>query len=657
MASRRIASRLLGAFIACVAFAGVLFPSTSATGAASAATVALTPVTASVSPTSTVMLMVRVHNRTSRKLPAGKIAFSTEATLLTSNESVDSWLGKKAGGPLPGAGLGSIDAPSLAANATFDATFSFPASKLARNTTWGVRGISSSYQSDGETIDFARTTVLLAAGTAPATVRLATIVPLTGAPSALGLVSKDELETATSEVGYLTSALALADSNVVTLAVDPRLTTSILTRGDQAPLSSRRWLEALNSRVRDGFWLSYGDSDITGQLQAGARSPVSPGLDDLANIESNSASELPSWPGWNPTLSDVAWPAANTIAAGDIAKLSGLDFRRIIASSGNVTRASETRARVVLDGSAAAVNNDGVSTCLSRAELATDQFNHLAGLSCATAYLASLANAGAGNITVVASLSRVLPSDNAFASLGTTFGAISRFSWVVPTTMSEIFATRVAAASLVSRPEPASRRAQIKQRLANQDKVISFSAVAREPEFVTNPGQRRLAAVLTNGWPTTQSWQVGCASNDALTQDVLNSVSIVTSSTINMVGGQARIPVVIRNDLASPVTVVLHAEPSNARLVVEKNITLTIEQASQSRAYIPVTARVGSGSVELKVSLTNQNGSPVGQVHMIPVRVRADWEAWGLIGLGAIFIALVVAGVIRTLRKRKSSVS
>lgn len=657
MASGRIVSRLLGAFIACVAFAGALIPSTSATGATSAAAIALAPVTASVSPSSTVMLMVRVHNTTSHKLPAGRIAFSAEAAPLTSNESVASWLGKKAGGPLPGTGLGSIDAPSVAANATFDATFSFPASKLGQSSTWGVRGISSSYQSDGETIDFARTTVLLAAGKAPATVRLATIVPLTGTPSALGLVSKEELETATSEVGYLTNALALADSNAVTLAVDPRLTTSIITRGDQAPLSSRRWLDDLNSRVRDGFWLSYGDSDITGQLQAGARSPIVPGLNDLANIETTGTAELPVWPGWNPTLSDVAWPAANTIASGDIAKLSGLNYRRVIASSGNVTRASESRARVVLDGSTAAVNNDGVSTCLSRAELATDQFNHLAGLSCATAYLASLANAGAGNITVVASLSRVLPRDNAFASLASTFAAVSRFSWVVPTTMSEVFAMRPAEASIVSRPEPASRRIQIKQRLANQDKVVSFSAVAREPEFVTNPGQRRLAAVLTNGWPTTQSWQVGCATNDALTQDVLNSVSIVTSSTINMVGGQARIPVVIRNDLASPVTVVLHAEPSNARLVVEKNITLTIEQTSQSRAYIPVTARVGSGSVELEVSLTNQNGSPVGQVHVIPVRVRADWEAWGLIGLGGIFVALVIAGVIRTLRKRKSSAS
>jgi len=657
MASGRIFARLIGAFTAVVALAGGLIP-VAAEASATLGTIAIAPLTASASAATNVTLMVHLHNASGKQLSAGTVSFSTSPEPLTTNSAITDWMSKKAGGPLPGIGLGSMASPGLAANETVNVSFTFPAAKLATTNTWGVRGIAASFRVGNTTVDFGRTTLVLTVGNAPAAVRLATIVPVTSPASALGLVSKEELTTSTSEIGYLNSVLALADKHSVALAVDPRLTTSIVSLGNAAPASATTWLSALNSRVRDGFWLSYGDSDLTGQIQAGADAPMTPSLSDLPNIPQPTAPDqgLPSdtvtWPGWTPTISDVAWPRANSVATGNIDTLASQNYRRFLLASSNL-KSDGAYARVTAESSPVVQVNSGVSSCWSKAEVATDQFSYLAGIACATSYLASLATSSTSSALVVASMSRILPGTAAFASLSSTYAALVNQDWIRPSTLSEVYAAPARSAQLISQRESTSRLARIATRLANQHEVIAFSAVATESDKVINPGQRRLASVLTNGWDTGQAWLVGCATNDSLTAEVLNSVSIVTSSTINMVGGQARIPVVIRNDLESPVTVILHAEPSNARLVVEDNITLTIQERSQSRAYIPVTARVGSGSLDLKVSLTDLFATPIGQVRVIPVRVRADWEAWGLAGIGTVFVALVIAGVIRTVRKRR----
>lgn len=646
MVPRRVFARLIGISTAILALMGLVVPTSMATAATKTGTIAIAPLSATIAPSGTVTVLIRLHNVGPSQVPAGTIRLSSDPSPINSDEAVTSWLAKKSGGALPGNGLGSMPSPALEANATVNTTFSFAAAKLTGPQSWGVRGIAASLEVGSKTLDFARTTLVLTAGPAPAQIRLGTILPLATAPSALGLATKDDLAASTSAVGYLTAALALADKHAVTLAVDPRLTTSITTLGPEAPPSARKWLDGLNAAPRDGFWLAYADSDLTGQLQAGAAAPVVPSLADLPNISNET-----TWPGWTPSITDVAWPRANSIASGNIATLAEANYRRLIASSENL---ATTSARATVDGMATVVTSNGTSQCWSSAEMATDQFAYLSGIACATSYLGATATSSASH-TVIAALSRVLPSESAFASLQSTYSALVNLSWVDPITVGEVFSSSGETATLVSKTESAARLALIKKRLANQDKIVSYSEVATDPAKIINPGARRLASVVTNGWPTQQSMLVGASVNDGLTLDVLNSVSIVASSTINMVGGQARIPVVIRNDLPSAVVVTLRAEPSNARLIVDRSIRVTVEENSQSRAYIPVTARVGSGSVDLEVSLVSEAGRPVGAVHTIPVRVRADWEAWGLVGIGVVFVTLVVAGVIRTVRKRKVS--
>jgi hypothetical protein len=41
---------------------------------------------------------------------------------------------------------------------------------------------------------------------------------------------------------------------------------------------------------------------------------------------------------------------------------------------------------------------------------------------------------------------------------------------------------------------------------------------------------------------------------------------------------------------------------------------------------------------------------------LVPVRVRADWEGFGLVIIAVLFVGLVSTGVVRTLRRNRSVV-
>ena len=115
---------------------------------------------------------------------------------------------------------------------------------------------------------------------------------------------------------------------------------------------------------------------------------------------------------------------------------------------------------------------------------------------------------------------------------------------------------------------------------------------------------------------------------------MLASVSVVPSSTINVVSTETGVPTTIENDLPYPVTVVVDVSPSNGRLIVEERVEQTVEPQSRSTVRVPVAAGVGNGEVTLEVSLTSPTGVPVGTPVEIPANVQADWE-----GLGAAVLA------------------
>lgn len=652
VASRRFLRAIATVTVAVGVLVGAL---TSISLPSSAATASVTlvggPTSATVAANGVVTVAALITNQGSAALAAGTLEIASSEEPLLNEGDLNSWLAGKGN---DGQTLATVNVSAVPAKGSVAVNISIPASALPDPAVWGVRGLLVSYNEGAAAATTLRTTVVLLAPRSPAVVSVATVLPIVGPASSLGLITQAELAKATGVGGYLNVLLNYSTTAPVSYAVDPRITTSILTLGASAPTSATTWLKTLNSTAKSGFWLTYGDSDISGQIQAGAKSPVQPRINDLPNIPepvTGTTWDGLNWPGWAPTLSNVAWPLANSVSPAVLNATASNGYTRVVLSAGNLTGQAPVRSAGVVGKTPAAIVNDTASACAQQLTRADTGPSRNYASACLTAHVAVAASSNPGGASVVLALGRTDSTLNS-GSFANALSTIAGIPFATPTTLNTVYAQANGAVTLAPKSESAPRLTTLKTPLANQNAIVAFSPVAATPDLVINPGARRLAAITSSAWLAHTDWQDGLTANSALTNEVLNAVSIVTSSTINMVSGQARIPVIIRNDLPSAVSVTVRAIPSNARIVVDTTIPLTVEANSQGRAYIPVSARVGSGSVDLKVSLTDRTGNPVGVEAILPVNVRADWETFGLVGLAVVFFGLITAGIIRTIRRR-----
>jgi hypothetical protein len=139
----------------------------------------------------------------------------------------------------------------------------------------------------------------------------------------------------------------------------------------------------------------------------------------------------------------------------------------------------------------------------------------------------------------------------------------------------------------------------------------------------------------------------------ARTTQTLGSVGIQEPSPVQLFTSAAPLPVWVRNDLPWPVNVRLSADPSDARLGVQPLTEVPAQPASNTRVKVPVEARVGSGELDVRFSLTSPTGVPIGDVETARVTVRAEWEGIGLTILGGLIGLLLVIGIVRTVRRRR----
>jgi hypothetical protein len=452
----------------------------------------------------------------------------------------------------------------------------------------------------------------------------------------------------------LTRQLAVAQGRPVAIGLDPRILTSIDVLGDKAPESALTWLSALKSLPNETFLLAYADADISAQAQAGAGSLLTPDTTDvIVPVVQTSATETPSptpasvavtEPLFTPTLNNVAWPASNSVVATDLGIFTASGYTSSILSSGNVT--GNVMSSGVAGGLPSAVTLNGLSSALENNDLAR-----------AASYLAvsSVDETQAGRS--LAALPRETFSITGLTKLGLTLDALAAQSWVGAGTLSSALSSAASELQIVDVPESNQRISVVSSLLARNAAIAAFSTIAETPGLITSPASRELAAVLSVGWINNPEWSEAVSESLRESDKVLNSVSIVTSSTINMVGGQANIPISVLNSLLQPVMVKVEADPNNARLIVNGSKEITIQPESQAKAQIPVQAQVSNGSSILTVSMTSIDGLPIGQPVAIPINVRADWETWGLGAVALAFVGLLTAGVIRTIRRRNKSVA
>jgi hypothetical protein len=140
-----------------------------------------------------------------------------------------------------------------------------------------------------------------------------------------------------------------------------------------------------------------------------------------------------------------------------------------------------------------------------------------------------------------------------------------------------------------------------------------------------------------------------------LTETDAGAVSIVKGSGINLVSRESSLPVAVTNTLAGEVQVIVNLKSSSAKLVVEDStMQLSIPAGTTVNAQFPIRA-IGSGNVVLVSWLTALSGRELGDRVPINLTVNPDIESAAIVLFLSFVTVLMVIGVVRTLRRRKTS--
>ena len=140
-----------------------------------------------------------------------------------------------------------------------------------------------------------------------------------------------------------------------------------------------------------------------------------------------------------------------------------------------------------------------------------------------------------------------------------------------------------------------------------------------------------------------------------LTETDAGAVSIVKGSGINLVSRESSLPVAVTNTLAGEVQVIVNLKSSSAKLVVEDStMQLSIPAGTTVNAQFPIRA-IGSGNVVLVSWLTALSGRELGDRVPINLNVNPDIETAAIVLFLSFVAVLMSIGVIRTLRRRKTS--
>jgi hypothetical protein len=258
---------------------------------------------------------------------------------------------------------------------------------------------------------------------------------------------------------------------------------------------------------------------------------------------------------------------------------------------------------------------------------------------------------------LLATLGRGL--DTQSARVAATLDELAANPQVAAASLTEAIGAPPVPRTLVDEPEDQQRIDNVERILRADSNITAFATVLDDPRALTGPTRRDALALLDVAWLGDRvAWDGAVGEWLVAQRRVLDAVSIVPSSPINVVSSETGVPTTILNALPYPVTVVVDVAPSNGRLVVEDQATVTIDPESRSTVTVPVAAGIGNGEVTLTVSLTSPEGVPVGTPVSIPVNVQADWEGLGAALIGIIVVVFFGVGIwrnIRRLRKKRAA--
>nr|WP_279433506.1 DUF6049 family protein [Agromyces protaetiae] len=332
--------------------------------------------------------------------------------------------------------------------------------------------------------------------------------------------------------------------------------------------------------------------------------------------------------------------------------MRGAGYTTTILDAANVEPINgQPNAAAAVEGESAIVADATLSAALQAAAAATSDAEWGEASGRLSAELALRAAAGETS-TLVATFARdagVQP-----ARVGATLAELEHWPWSPPANLAGAIGAPPTDRTLVDGHQGDGRLGGIRRLFESETSLTSFASVLDDPDVLTAPARRSLLALLDVAWiedPAGWSTAVG----EQLTEwnDARNAISVAPSSQVNVLSAGANFPTTVENKLPYPVNVVVHASPSNGRLVIEEDVTVTVPAESRTNVLVPVKAGVSNGNVVLTVTLSSPTGVPLGQPVQIPANVQADWEGVGATILAVVLVLFFGIGIWRNIRRRR----
>lgn len=516
----------------------------------------------------------------------------------------------------------------------------------------------------------------------PTPVSLAVLVPLTVRPTASGLIDAATLAGYTAPLGVLTRQLDAVIGTPAVIGLDPMIIASIRVLGSSAPASATSWLERLRTSGNEVFALGYADADLVGLDRADAltfRDPVgfgfaidprnfgpavtaSPAPSPSASSTQPAATPDPGTPpplptdaaevlDWTYTLKNIAWPADDTVVAGDVPGLSAAGYTSVVLTSSNV---SATRSGYVdLAGIHGIVADEGITSLVRDAVYSSDPAGPQGTLDRLNTALTGMAAVSPGR-TVVAALDRRWPLGA--LNLHALFDDLNAQTSVLPVGLTTVLGGADPDATVVDEPGDATRENQIESAVRALAVEAQFATVATDPSGVTAPRRLAFLGLLAISWLRgTDDWTTQVNTFLAASTALISSVQIVAGSDLVVGSGATNIPVTVSNALNVPITVYVSvASPSSVLQVRAQKVPITIEPGSSNKAAIPVAA-LTNGEVTTTITLSSVTGVAIGDPDYVNVDLHPGWESVGTTIVVALLVLIFGGGITRNIVKRRAA--
>ncbi len=501
-----------------------------------------------------------------------------------------------------------------------------PAGSNPEPTSYGLQAdfIDSVDQPETEAILTQRQILTVVPGeTAIPSTPVAPIVSLTVPPVGGQPLSAAEVEAYTAPGGALDVVAGVLRRYPATVAVDSRITQSINALGDDAPESAVTWAADVGGLGFQQFALPWADTDPLAVLA----------IDTLLYAR----------------LGQYPWLHNANVTRDQLESLAQRSAVAILAPSSIV----DSDRTVVQYGSATLIRVDEeLSRALRDAVLAVTEEEAEAALQRVQGLVAKRAISQTGEALVV-DTGRV-PVTAIALRLEDTLERLTNiaFADIVGVPLSQEPSELAFDINQSSQPREWNEFVDEVRELWRAD--VSYSTIAANPEAIVVSRWNRYQALFSSAWldnPVGADAEWERAQADSATfQD---SVYIEPGSSITVLADRTELPVTIRNDLPSSVTVQLSVKPTRGLLRVEQSqVNVVVPANSFQRVNVPVRS-LANGVAPVELSLTNSLGDTLSEPVNLQVTIRAGWESVITIAL-AIIVGLVFAfGIYRAVQRQR----